>query len=163
MEKQIFIVNGHPGSGKDTFAEILGYYVDVKKYSIIDKIKTIAFIMGWNGSKEEKDRKFLSDLKKLAEQYNDLPFKDVKRNVDLFLLDKEKNVLLIDMREPKDIKRAQKEFGAKTVFIKNDRVKHIISNIADAGVENYEYDYIVENNGTLEDFKRNIWKFLCSL
>ena len=163
MKKQIFIVNGHPGSGKDTFASILSEYEEVRKYSIIDKVKTIAFIMGWSGAKEEKDRKFLSDLKKLAEQYNDLPFEDVKRNVNIFLVDKESRIMLIDMREPKDIKRAQEELNAKTIFIKNDRVKHITSNIADAGVENFDYNYIIENNGTIGEFRRNIIKFLYSL
>lgn len=159
MKKHIFIVNGMARAGKDTFAEILGEMVNVRKRSSIDKVKMIAKLCDWDGGKTEADRKFLSDLKCLLTDYNDVPFKYIIRCVDEFNRDLVSQVLLIDIREPEEIERAKVAFNAKTVFIENNRVDKIVSNMADAGVYNYEYDYIVENNGTLDEFRENIKAF----
>lgn len=160
VNKTILIVNGMARAGKDTFAEYLGYLVPVYKYSSIDKVKEIARHCGWKGGKDEKDRKFLSDLKVLTTEYCDMPFNDISCHVDCFLTQDTKNeVMLIDIREPAEIERAKLEFSAKTVLIVNDRVKNITSNMADAGVFDYTYDYIVENNGTFEEFMSNVEKF----
>ena len=159
-DKPIFIVNGHPRAGKDTFTDILGEQVPIVKYSIIDKVKTVAkSMLGWKGYKREVDRKFLCDLKNLTTEYNDMSFMDVYDKVQEFYEDDTKSVMFIDMREPEDIERAKRVFGARTIFIKNDRVKPITTNPADAGVENYEYDFVIENNGTLAEFEDNIRKF----
>ena len=68
-------------------------------------------------------------------------------------------VVLMDIREPEEIERAKKEFDAKTILILNDRVPHILSNMADANVFNYEYDFVIENNGTLEEFEEAVKSF----
>lgn len=91
-------------SGKDTFAALMNEFVPTKKYSSIDYIKEIAKLCGWNGQKNEKSRKFLSDLKVLTSQYNDLPFKRIQNQIDEFNKDEKYNVLLIDIREPEEIK-----------------------------------------------------------
>lgn len=160
IKKHIFIINGMARCGKDTFANIMIKYVPVIKYSSINRIKEIATECGWDGGKTEKDRKFLSDLKILTSEYNDLPFNCVRNMVELFNGMTSFDVLLIDIREPEEIERAKQEFGAKTILIKNDRVPVIVSNMADANVFNYDYDYIIENNGTLEEFEENIKKFI---
>ena len=159
-KKPIFIVNGHPRAGKDTFTDILGKQVPIVKYSIINKVKAVAKCMlGWKGYKREIDRKFLCDLKNITTEYNDMSFMDVYDEVQKFYKDDSKKVMFIDMREPEDISRAKRVFGARTIFIKNDRVTPITTNPADAGVENYEYDFIIENNGTLEEFEEHIKDF----
>ena len=159
MEKHIYITNGVGGCGKDTFAKFLNEFTTVMKYSSIDKVKTIATACGWNGSKTEKDRKFLSDLKCLTSEYSDMPFKDIKRMVDLFLDKNNAKVLLIDIREPAEIERAKNEFGAETILIVNNNIPHITSNMADKNVHKYAYDYVIENNGTLEDFRHAVEQF----
>jgi hypothetical protein len=143
------------GCGKDTFAKFLSSIAccGVRKISSIDPIKDIADGCGWKGGKTEKDRKFLSDLKCAFTAYNDLPFWYMKTWYDEFRNNDREDVLLIDIREPEEIARAVKEFNAKTILIVNDRVPHIHSNMADDGVFNYEYDFVIENNGTLEEFK----------
>lgn len=158
-QKQIFITNGMARSGKDTFAEYLNYFVPTLKYSSIDKVKDIAKQCGWGGTKDEKSRKFLSDLKVLTSQFNDMPFQAIKTVVEQFKEDKEKRILLIDIREPTEIEKAKKAFGAKTILIKRNDVKSITSNMADAGVFDYNYDLIIENNGTLDDFYWTVYNF----
>lgn len=160
MEKQIFITNGMARCGKDTFAKILNEYIPTLKYSSIDKVKDIAKLCGWNGGKSEKDRKFLSDLKLLTSDYSDMPFQAIKNKINEFLSEENYSVMLIDIREPEEIEKAKKAFNAKTILIKNDRVKFINSNMADANVFNYNYDYTIENNGTLEEFRNNIKQFI---
>jgi dephospho-CoA kinase len=159
MEKRIFITNGVGGCGKDTFANFLRNYCSVSKYSSINKVKSIASACGWSGDKTEKDRKFLSDLKLLTSEYSDMPFKDIQEFVEVFKACIKSDVLLIDIREPEEIERAKYEFDAETILIRNNRIKPITSNMADANVENYEYDYIIENNGTLEEFKETVRLF----
>ena len=50
----------------------------------------------------------------------------------------------------------------KTEFYEKEiqpRVDEIKSNHADANVENYEYDYIIENDGTLEQLDKMAYLF----
>ena len=67
--------------------------------------------------------------------------------------------MLIDIREPEEIARAVKEFGAETILIRNPNVEKVKSNHADANVENYNYDYIIENDGTLEQLDKMAYLF----
>ena len=160
IKKYIFITNGMARSGKDTFAEYLNDFVPTLKYSSIDKVKDIAKQCGWDGTKDEKSRKFLSDLKVLTSQFNDMPFQAIKTVVEQFKEDKEKRILLIDIREPTEIEKVKKTFNAKTILIKRNSVKNITSNMVDANVFNYKYDYIIENNGTLDEFYWTVYKFV---
>lgn len=74
MNKQIFVINGSGGVGKDTFVELVSVELNDKlkrfhtvvNFSSVDKVKEIAREIGWDGRKTEKDRKFLSDLKSLT-------------------------------------------------------------------------------------------------
>ena len=150
-QKQIFITNGMARSGKDTFAEYLNDFVPTLKYSSIDKVKDIAKQCGWDGTKDEKSRKFLSDLKILTSKFNNMPFRAIKTTVDQFKEDKEKRILLIDIREPKEIEKVKKAFGAKTILIKRNDVKSITSNMADAGVFDCSLD--IELNNLIKDIK----------
>lgn len=161
MDKLVFIVNGKPRAGKDTFAEILNRYMKVYKYSSVAKVKEIATLCGWDGKKDERDRKFLSDLKMLTTEYSDLSHNDVLEEIKKYRSGEiEADVFLVDIREPEEIDRLTKEVDAITVFIENNNVPNITSNESDANVENYEYDFRIQNNGTLEDFEDSIKLFM---
>lgn len=159
--KKIFITNGSGGNGKDTFAEFLRKYISVFKYSSIDLVKEMYETIGIDrNSKDEKKRKLYSDTKDMLTKYDDIPFKDIESIVADFknnLIESE--VLLIDIREPEEIARAVEAFGAETILIDNPNVKKIDSNHADANVKNYEYDYIIENDGTLEQLNKMAYLF----
>lgn len=159
MKKHIFITNRMARCGKDTFSMLLNEIVPTLKYSSIDKVKDIAKLCGWNGGKTEKDRKFLSDLKLLTTDYSNMPFEVIREKVNEFLAEDKFRIMLIDIREPTEIEKAKIAFEAKTILIENNRVKSITSNMADANVFNYTYDYTIQNNGTLEEFKENVERF----
>lgn len=162
MEKKVFIINGSGGVGKDEFLKVLNQFVTVEHIYISTPAKQLAIIIGWNGSKTEKDRKFLSDLKELIDRYNDGNYTYVASTVAAFksgFVFSKAKALFVDMREPKDIARGVADFGAQTVLVTNERVKPIDSNMADAGVFNYHYDYQIRNNGSLIDLQRLALKF----
>ena len=80
---------------------------------------------------------------------------------DEFNKDEKYNVLLIDIREPEEIKKLCNTYGSvKTILIRRNSVKNITSNIADAGVFAYDYDFIIENNGTIDEFKNSVKNFV---
>ena len=89
MKKQVFIINGSGGVGKDTFVELVSenFLLPVMNFSSVDKVKEVARIIGWAGGKSEKDRKFLSDLKLLCTDYNNMPFNSMQEKVEEFLND----------------------------------------------------------------------------
>ena len=168
MDKHIFIINGSGGVGKDTFVElvstelnnILKKFHTVINFSSIDKVKEIAKEIGWNGKKSEKDRKFLSDLKVLTSEYCDMSFNSMKNKVAEFVEDEESRFLFLHIREPEEITKAVKEFDAKTILIVRDTVKHIVSNMADKNVFNYNYDFIIDNSGTKEELNYKAKNFV---
>ena len=161
MDKLVFIVNGKPRAGKDTFAMILNRYMNVYKYSAVTKVKEIATLCGWDGQKEERDRKFLHELKMLTSEYSDMAYQDVINEIKKYRNGEiEADIFIVDVREPEEIERLAKEVGALTVFIENNNVPAITSNAADANVENYEYDFVVPNNGTMNDFEEEIKLFM---
>lgn len=160
MKKQIFIINGTGGCGKDTFVKDVFCALNMKPNNIsyVDRVKEIAAIMGWNGGKTERDRKFLSDLECLTTEYSDLPFRDIQEKVAVF--DTGFGALMfIHIRRPDQIERAKEEFGAKTILIINNNVPAITSNISDAEVLNYEYDIVVDNCGTEEELYQKAREF----
>lgn len=158
MKKTIVIINGTGGCGKDTFINYLSKYCKVYNFSSVDKVKEIASIIGWKGTKTDKDRKFLSDLKRLTTEYNDMSFNSIKEAVSIFKKS-EDEIMFIHIREPEEIKRAAVTFNAKTLLIKREGLKIITSNYSDASVENYNYDYIVLND-SLENLKKKAKQFI---
>ena len=162
MNKKIIIINGKGASGKDTFVNYVGNYIKTENYSSVDLIKKIAKHLGYNGGKSNKDRKFLSDLKMLSSNYNDLPYIDVVEKILEFLYtrDNTNQLLFIHVREPEEIQRlidfaTKSNIDISTLLIKRNGKNFNSENItygnfADDNAENYDYDNIIENNKDLE-------------
>ena len=148
--KKIFILNGSGGVGKDTFVDLVSNYIPTIHFSSVTKVKEIAKAIGWDGGKTEKDRKFLSDLKLLCTEYNNMPFNSMNEKVSEFI-NSNAEFLFLDIREPNEIEIAKRAFNAETILVKRNFVKHITSNMADGNVYNYQYDHIIENNGSIDD------------
>ena len=161
MEKEIIVINGTGGSGKDTFVSFVSKYARVFNFSSIDKVKEVARVIGWNGAKTEKDRKFLSDLKSLTTKYNDMAFNSIKEAVYNFKVSNDE-IMFIHIREPEEIQRAVLAFNAKTLLVKRDGLENITSNYSDASVENYNYDFVIKND-TLENLEEQAKKLINDL
>lgn len=160
MQKQIIIINGTGGSGKDTFVNFCTEFTKVTNISSVDKVKEAAKILvGWNGEKDEKSRKLLVDLKQLSIKYNDFPMQYIKSEYENFIQN-DSEYLFIHIREISEINKIKKMLNAKTLLIRNPNVNLITSNDSDGNVYKYNYDYIIENDGTLEDLKVKAEKFI---
>ena len=161
MNKNIIVINGTGGSGKDTFVEYVSKYAKVYNFSSVDKVKEIAKLIGWTGTKTDKDRKFLSDLKKLTTNYNDMSFVSIKEAINKFNTSDDE-IMFIHIREPEEIQRVVDNFSAKTLLIKREGLKIIDTNSSDANVENYKYDYTIINT-TLENLDKSALDFVQDL
>ena len=164
--KEILIINGMGGVGKDTFVNCLKNYAKVMHISIVDIVKSAATNLGWNGEKDEKSRRFLSDLKVAIDRYNDANYEYVKTVVEQFKTDallEGYEILCIDMREKEQVYKAKKDFGARSVLVVRDSVKNITSNIADAGVFSMDYDVVIKNNSTIDDLNKAAGQFVSDL
>lgn len=167
---KIFIMNGQGGSGKDTavstimeYDKLLRCTERIKHISMVGRAKEIAKLAGWKGGKELKDRKFLSDLKTLLDNYNDCSFNYISYLINApTYFNGESAVptpyIFVDAREPDDIDRLKENFDCTTILIKRGQVIEFGNN-ADDNVFNYQYDYVIENNGTLDEFKENVIAF----
>lgn len=161
MEKKIVIINGSGGVGKDTFVEFCSEFTGVKNISSVDKVKEAARVLvGWNGEKNEKTRKLLSDLKQLSVDYNNYPLVYIRNQTKEFMEDQSQTIMFIHIREGSEIEKTKNDVGAKTLLITNNRVEKIATNKSDANVENFQYDYYIENNGTLDELREKAKKFV---
>lgn len=163
MGKNIVIINGTGGAGKDTFVSFCSEITRVLNVSAVDKVKEAAKILvGWNGEKDEVSRKLLVDLKQLSVDYNDAPTKYIVSKSEEFK-HSDDELMFVHIREAKEIDKAKEILKAKTLLITNPRVKLITSNDSDGKVNEYEYDYYIVNDGTLEDLKNKAVTFLKEL
>lgn len=160
MLKKVLVTNGLPRSGKDTFAEFVGMYIPTIKCSSVDDIKKIAKFTGWDGEKTPESRKYLAELKRLTTEFNDFPFRCMRARFNEFMIDEKASVLIFDIREPAEIERAKKEFGAEAVLIVNNRCETKHGNYADDHVMEANYDHVIFNNVSLDDFKRETYIFV---
>lgn len=160
MNKQVFIINGSGGVGKDTFVELVSRYVGCRNFSSVEEVKHFAEMMGWKGEKDDKSRKFLSDLKDILTEYNDRPFKFLETCVKRFNNDKVNEFCFLHIREPEEIQRAKEAFNAVTVLVTRKGLEQVTTNHADGNVYNYTYDVHIENDSTLDYLNAVARKFV---
>ena len=175
---KVVICNGKPGSGKTTvqdiakrlclcnsavwFGNAMPMPTEVDSCSTVDFVKEVAAFCGWNGTKTLENRKFLSDLKDLLTNWDDIPCKKISERVEKLNNSKFIHwILFVDCREPTEIEKLKQRFNATTLLVRRlgDEIVET-SNHADAEVFNYEYDYTIKNYGTLEDLQMEVVRFL---
>lgn len=154
---KIVVVNGYGGSGKDTFENFVRDYGTAKGYqiyktSMVEFVKEEAEKLGWQGGKTLADRRFLSDLKDSLTRWNDSPFQAVEHTIQK-CEDWNVDLLFIDAREAEDIDRLKTEnSNVMTLLVLRQEIGgRPFGNHADDGVLDYQYDWVIENNGSLED------------
>lgn len=139
-------------------------------FSSIQPVKEIAERCGWNGTKTEKDRKFLSDLKQLLIDYNDYPYNEVVHYIEMQRrwfenrdYDTDRLVFFIDVREPNEINKLRKKYGADAILIK--RAGLLLNTFENEGdkEENFNerfYDMVITNDGTLDQLEAQAREFM---
>ena len=142
-------------------------WLSVFDISFVTEIKKIAKEhLGWNGSKEEKDRKFLSDFANLTQEYNNFCINSIIKKEEIISSVKNNFIYIIDIRNPEYISNLYQYFSLKgfsytvcSVFIeRNDTIKQY-QNKDDNNVLDYSYDYYIDNNSDIINFYSGIETF----
>ena len=165
---KVIILNGYGKVGKDKFSELcMKHHKNSINWSTVDEVKKILKNnFGWNGEKTNKSRKFLSELKRIWTEYNNGPFLDIvnkisKNQFKLNDYDKNDFIYFIHCREPQEIEKFVNEYkdNCITVLLKRENI-NIPDNDSDKNVNNFNYDYIIDNNGTIDDLDKLAIDFL---
>ena len=87
--------------------------------------------------------------------YNGAPFYKVFETINDF---DENATVFLHVREPDEIELYKNQINANydkvvTLLIRNNRVNAVTTNPSDANVTEYGYDYIIDNNGTLQELQ----------
>ena len=110
---KVVIINGKPQSGKDTFCKYAQGYCDDDEsantliISSVDPLKEMLTQLGWDGTKTNKIREMLMDMKQLWVQNQDGPTMFLFNNILEFhkACTGEDNIVFVHIREPEEIKK----------------------------------------------------------
>ena len=160
---KVCVINGVARSGKDTFVELFAKHYPglCLNWSTIDIVKEIAKNhLGWDGSKSDSSRLFLSEFKRIWNEFNNGAFLFMvnKINEHYHSLSKQQKkhiIYFIHCREPKDIKQFKEVFKEQcfTVIVSRKSID-TPNNNSDRNVSKFLYDYEITNNGTLENLEK---------
>lgn len=159
-------------SGKDQFVHFCQEHMTwCKNISTVDFVKQAANFCGWDGTKTPENRAFLSDLKDLLTKWQDVPFRKVEKAINDYVSEAQTydfssdDVLcFVHCREPQEIQKFVDKLGAKTLLIRRPAVEALAqSNHADTNVLEYNYDYIIRNDGSLEELEQKAIAFIKEL
>ena len=156
--KKIYTVSGYPRVGKTTFSRLVRSMADVPviRTSMVEKAKQIAFALGWDGDKGDFDRQALSSIKDAIDAWSDLSYVHVAKVINNAPDDA---IVFIDAREPDDIERLKKDFGAKTIWIERGDQPVDFACEVDS-IRMSHYDIIIDNNGTIDDLINKVLKLI---
>lgn len=168
---KIIIISGYAGHGKSTFIKLCKEISEntVIEMSTIDWPLQVASYCGADiKNKDEKLRKFLSELKTALENYDGSPSNKVIEQIKIFVEDYNvKNyIFFVNIREALKIEefktKCKQKFNinCKTLFINCPNKPIIKSNESDKYVKQYKYDYYIRNDGNLDILKEKAKDFL---
>ena len=161
---RVIIINGSAESGKDTFVEIFTKLSNnkVRNLSTIDKVKEFMTELGWDGSKDEKSRQAMSDLKRIITDFNDGIFNDMIYRIKTLSKWHGYDTIFVHCREPEEIQKFVDHYGSDIckILLVTGRKSKKYNNDADKNVDNYNYDYIIKNDGSLDELNNKVKFFI---
>lgn len=182
--KTVVVINGKGGIGKDTLISALDKQPDISVFNVssIDPFRDIADKFNRSGEKSDAYRLMLSELKRSVDSYykkeNGITFSDeyLKKNLRDFVEFSDKdtgdfnNVMFVHIREPENIRSfiemakrelmlmGDKDTYVTSLLVRSDRAKEDYGNASDNGVEDYDYDFIFDSNGSKEEDTKSFVK-----
>ena len=162
---KVILLSGKARSGKDTAADVILKKYNGIPFAFADDVKKIAYNhFGWHGEKDELGRKLLQDIGTTGRNYNrDLWANKTVDMIQEWSLQSSDNQLAVvtDTRYPNEIQRVKHEFSdVVTIRITRDSVEKLKHPSETALDQWTDWDYVVENNGTKEEFQRKILEIM---
>lgn len=171
---KVVLISGKSASGKDQFAKYLYNYLDNKDYRVLiihfaDAVKFFAKeYFNWNGEKDEAGRTLLQKLgtdivrKAYPTFWGEIVAKFISATEDSWDF-----VLIPDWRFINE-GNIVKKFNKQTYTVRINRLnengtyklnpaftKAQNEHISEIELDNYDFDYMVDNSGTLTDLTNN--------
>lgn len=171
MHNLVIIINGKPRVGKDTFAHIVFKLLSnewVVNLSTVDPVRKIMDIFRIDVTKKTPEiRRAMSDCKEFLETF-DVTTDYVVNMIESVVNKIEGNpVFIVHCREPQNIDKLKSRLTPQhyvvTVLLERntENVQYAdADNDSDNNVANYSYDYVLHNNGNLEDFEKTVATYL---
>lgn len=159
--KNIVLINGKARSGKDTVAKLLqekfeqlGITANIRPNAQAVK-KVAKHIFNWNEIKDTRGRQLLLDITQAGYNYDPYFWED-KNNMYMNHFDV---YIIPDWRYESTFNYFNLKNNVITINVKNDNRESIgsLSNHqSETGLDNFVFDYFIDNNGTLEDLEMQV-------
>ena len=165
---KVVLLNGTAGSGKDYFVEIIRREatmnaIPICHLSTIRRVKECCEFVFSVKRKPKTDAKRLlwHKIKAAWSEYTDGPFVDGVKHIDALEKTGCHHIVFLDVREPGELKKFKDYYGdeALSVLIQRRNQPYVPDNPADQNVESFQYDLIIQNDGT-ELFNKDAVRFL---
>ena len=168
-EPKIFILSGKARSGKNVVASLIKNHYEVlgKKCVVISFAKYLKDyakeILGWDGDESTKPRDFLQqigvELIKNKISANML-INRVREDIEVYSYFYDV-IIVSDARFIDEIEVVSDRIVIKVVGNSSDLTIEQASHITEHGLDLYDkYDYVINNNGSIEDLKNDVEKVL---
>lgn len=155
---KIVIVNGISCAGKDSFCDFCGTFCKTITVSTVDKVKEIAKdVFGWDGIKDEKGRRLLTEIREAWGKYNEGPLMHV---FDTVRIGEPTDITFIMIREHTELLKAQALFISHgytclTLWVerKDNTPGPTEQRFLDMIPEGYNFDFVIHNDSDLEKLR----------
>ena len=164
--QRIVIINGKTGSGKDTFVKMVGEKFPTVNIHSSDVAYEILDMLGWDGAERTPEiRDFMAYIMERSRTLFDGITKDVLTRVHRNLLEgEEKSFVFIHVREADQIERLYDAYYplVDVMWVERDvEIPAGITNSSDLNVGEYvDYDFIINNTGSIEDLSKEVNRWL---
>ena len=174
----VIFLHGLKGSGKDTTAKILIDKFNFKKVAFADPIKIV--LMKTFNLKTEEEYDFFK-RNDLFNGFRIVNGRDVLRNIGMLMrsyddkqfinyvnkfINENKNAVVTDLRFDNELEYANsldvKNDKKLLIKVKRDSIEQD-NHISEKGFPDEVFEYVIENNGTLEELEEKVNKIINSL
>lgn len=155
----ILLCSPTTGAGKDEVAKYIATNFKFRIDAFANDVKQIAFLLNWNGRKDEKGRKLIIDIAESAKKYD--PTIWVDRVIARMSNSINKNYVISDYRytiENKLIDKLNKTTPIVSIGIERDSRNEEFEFVKENQSEYNELkkNFVVKNNGSLDDLYKQI-------
>lgn len=185
--KQIYIVTGAPRVGKDTLHKLIAEVTGVRSFNIsmVDCVRDIMRILDITEIKESDSnikhrsqmvslqRQQMSDCKAYLDKFL-LPINDVMQKIDLIYDNYPEFAITVQCRElhniqllKQELERTYTDVTVLTTLITRDEslnpLESMISNDSDKNHDGFDFDCIICNSGTMDEYRQVVSDILQSI
>lgn len=169
--KNVILISGKAQHGKDSIAEIIKRKLpDVLRVNFGDRVKDVCSrYFGWNGIKDENGRQILQRVGTNLIRYRNPYFwvNSVKDLIEVLVFEF-KYFVIADCRFVNEIEVFKNKYGnEKAITIRVIRpsfdsglTEEQKNHESETALDNYVFDYIIYNDGTLDDLEIKVDNFI---